>query len=458
MNEQGVVAFAKERLESADPMGRGGRVRAERASRFSALSGNLVVLIFTCAFGLTFVEVGLRVWMGIRSQTEPPLWETLMRPSPSLGVEHNPDVNVSISFPEHEQKRVCFRTNNQGLRQDGDSYYEKPEGCLRLLVLGDSHMDGVVNNEELFAARLEEFFRSNIEHGTRPRVQVLNAAVATYGPLQQLLWLRQYGILYRPDIVIVVFYVGNDIVNLLSETVPHLEEAAGNEFVLADYPIQPSLPPTGNDRGMVLAAKFFLERHLVSYRLMRDWVKRSPLGPVLATLGLADPEKATVNARQAAEAISPEGMGQSLTQAHLARTRPDEIAAAFRKCDRVLDWLGDEVGTVGAECLLVLLPTKQQVEPDDDQERTARVAHILSLERPDLRFDDVVSSQIRPMAERAGISVIDPLPEFRDHRATSGGRLYYKTDWHLNSAGHRLLGEIVGRYLVEFDLLAARRS
>lgn len=53
------------------------------------------------------------------------------------------------------------------------------------------------------------------------------------------------------------------------------------------------------------------------------------------------------------------------------------------------------------------------------------------------------------------ISYIDPLPQFREAAAATTAPFYWPHDPHLNSAGNRVLGELVGDYLMQKEFFVA---
>ncbi|MCH8045073.1 MAG: hypothetical protein IID44_15285 [Planctomycetes bacterium] len=98
--------------------------------------------------------------------------------------------------------------NSKGLR-DREYEYDKPAGWRRILVLGDSFAWGYgVADEEIFTEVLEDRFE---REGTK--WQVINAGVSGWGTDQQLLYLQSEGLKYQPDVVVLAFYVGNDLTN-----------------------------------------------------------------------------------------------------------------------------------------------------------------------------------------------------------------------------------------------------
>jgi len=115
-----------------------------------------------------------------------------------------PSQRMSRRWAEHSDGSFEIRINDYGMREDEDIALEQPPA--RIIVLGDSHVSGVVPNCEsmpnVLEARLAQDFGAGV-------VDVLNAGCGAYnvynyvGSLDRLAHLR-------PDVVIVVLYGGND--------------------------------------------------------------------------------------------------------------------------------------------------------------------------------------------------------------------------------------------------------
>lgn len=58
-------------------------------------------------------------------------------------------------WQEHPKGAIRLAVNNLGFREDSDTKRQKDLETYRILVTGDSHMDGVVYNSESFANRKE---------------------------------------------------------------------------------------------------------------------------------------------------------------------------------------------------------------------------------------------------------------------------------------------------------------
>ena len=100
------------------------------------------------------------------------------------------------------------RMNSHGFR-DKERRYEKKEDTFRILVLGDSFTEALqVPLERTFPYILEE--KLNSEGGGK-RFEVINLGVSGFGTAQEYLALKYYGLKYNPDLVILAFFIGNDV-------------------------------------------------------------------------------------------------------------------------------------------------------------------------------------------------------------------------------------------------------
>jgi hypothetical protein len=99
-----------------------------------------------------------------------------------------------------------FHTNSQGFRNYVDFEYEKPQGRLRVLSLGDSHTQGYeVRQDYTFSSVLERYLsKQGID------AEVMNTGVSGFGTAEQLILLENEGIRYQPDVVVLAFFA-NDV-------------------------------------------------------------------------------------------------------------------------------------------------------------------------------------------------------------------------------------------------------
>lgn len=96
---------------------------------------------------------------------------------------------------------TTLNTNSKGLRGLKEYTYTKSPDKKRILFIGDSYTFGETNNDnEIFSYYLNEMM---------PNVEILNLGVHGYGHDQILLRLKEEGVKYKPDIVILFFVEEN---------------------------------------------------------------------------------------------------------------------------------------------------------------------------------------------------------------------------------------------------------
>ncbi len=102
--------------------------------------------------------------------------------------------------------------NSHGLR-DREHPIQKPPGVTRILVLGDSFAWGYgVADGEIFTGRLETLLNEKLKSASN-RYEVINTGVSGWGTDQEYLFLTEEGFDYSPDVVVLAFFIVNDIHN-----------------------------------------------------------------------------------------------------------------------------------------------------------------------------------------------------------------------------------------------------
>jgi len=99
--------------------------------------------------------------------------------------------------------RTPVAINRAGMR-DRDYAPEPSGGKRRIAVLGDSFVSGL-------EVPMPEVFTEVMEEKLLPGTEVLNFGVNGFGPPQSYLLLRDMAIYYRPRLVVLVIYLGNDL-------------------------------------------------------------------------------------------------------------------------------------------------------------------------------------------------------------------------------------------------------
>jgi len=200
------------------------RQRAHGLAPRIALAGGAAIVT------LLAVELGIRVFDSLHP--EPTLGDVIAKVEPlhegavgrwlhALRVDPNeriayglrPSFDATIEFGETPAR---LTTNSFGFR--GREWpREKPKGTARIVGLGDSLMMGHgVAAEATYLAQLE----AELDRGS-PEVpfEVLNLAVGGYNPTQEVATLREVGVGFGPDLVLVNL-VENDQNGIIYRTAP----------------------------------------------------------------------------------------------------------------------------------------------------------------------------------------------------------------------------------------------
>lgn len=214
-----------------------------RQSRLRKLLPRLLVALVATAAALVAGEAALQLnptpalYASMRNTVQ----QLCTQPHPTLQYMNRPGYSGIFANREF---RTHLRINSKGLR-DREYPYEKPAGRKRVLVLGDSYAFGWGVEAEETAAKVLE--------ARLPGVEVLNGACSGWGTRQELEFLREEGLRYAPDVVL-VFFCGND----------PLDNFARYRFVRG------RLANEGAPEGFRADVERFLGKHSAIWNLVRE--------------------------------------------------------------------------------------------------------------------------------------------------------------------------------------------
>jgi len=299
--------------------------------------------------------------------------------------------------------RTHVRVNAQGLREDNDLGPKAP-GAYRILALGDSFTMGVgVEAPETFVERLEASL-DLASAGTR--VEVVNAGVAGYGTVQSVDQLATRGLALEPDMVLLFFFVGNDVD----------DNARPSNVVRDGYLVDPGSAPKGM---LPEPVRRWLGLHSHLYHLA--WPLKARL------LGGGEDRDAARRHSLARLAATPTGPGWEAT-------------------DHALRRLADLAARHGLVAGVVLIPDRLQTSPE-----LWRRAVGPEGERP-----DAPNAHLRRLCSSAGLPVLDLLPALSEPGA--GPAYYFPEDHHLTSEGAAFVAARVAPFTESLRAAAGFRS
>lgn len=420
----------------------------------------IVLLVLSVAGTLFFLELGVRA-LHMAAPAGSPGW-FWSSPDPDTGWSLQPGA-AGRWFNSRYEYDVDVRINSQGLRDVERAGIEKPKGIFRILLLGDSYVEGLrAPLEQTFGKVLESRLNETAPSGLR--FEVIPAGVSGWGTDQELLWFRQHGAAYQPDLVLLAFFPGNDFENN-SETLEvanmgrimkpffHLQDG---QLALAHHPFDPDLVPksakagiddetTGADgaAGQPAPAADWMKQHLALYRLAAPMVAEAApsLARQLAGWGLLDPGQA------------PDGTpADYIPVAYGVYRQPParEWQESFELTKRLLAELQAEVGASGAKLAVVSTTAQEQVYPERWQQELdqnpAMQAFSWDTEQP--------NRVLREIVDQLSLPYLDLLPIFKASRQEAQNQepLHLSHDGHWTPAGERLAGESIYRFLLDTHL------
>lgn len=277
---------------------------------------------------------------------------------------------------------TTYKTNSQGFRiadgQDSGRRIERTDW----LVLGDSFTQGAqVEFEQLYTSFLNARFPDKI---------VLNAGISGLGIGHEFNYFVKDGFRYKPDLVILQLCSFNDFMNVVPQGVSFTD------------------------------------------RLMADW---SIMRLILSDIRYQDPRELPLG--RWTEPFRPDHQGNvdgNIFYKEVSSRKQDDIAA-FGKYVQLFD---KAVKSVGAELLIVLIPTREQVYRHCLEEVTKEFSideNELDMGRP--------NSLLSELTGKLGIHFVDALPAFSEAR----GNMFFEFDEHLTLRGHEVLAETVGDFI-----------
>lgn len=307
------------------------------------------------------------------------------------------------SFPP-----VDVITNSFGMRNP-EIPKEKPPGTKRVLFLGDSFTMGWGVSEERGFVRLSESLL-NAKQLPTP-IQTINAGFTAAGPSGYYLSLILDGLGLDPDIVVVGFYLGNDIlsrkdvewVSVDEQGLPEMVRSkstyidATGQLRLKDLPLPYHFPYLRQSHLFILLMNAFTRNQQIPNQdeLIRD------------TICI---------------------FNRDCHDFDLAKS---EVKFLFDTMNKILKARGKRL-------VIAIIPTHFQVHFNV----AYKTRYQLPLKPSNRSF---LNEEFIKYFDNQGIDYIDLLPPLLEQAGTT--RLYYDQDDHWNEAGHRVAAETIATYL-----------
>jgi hypothetical protein len=260
----------------------------------------------------------------------------------------------------------------------------------------------------------------------RGDVEIVNAGMEAMGPGYYWHILKKYGDLFKPDLVLMGFFVGNDF------------EEADFFVYIGNFISEPKdlyKRYSGYDQF----------RHLRLYRLLKNKYTRY---------------RETQLRQEEAKRYPPQQVGTFSDETFLEvernrsrifdKNKRDGLQKNWQECSDVLLKMKDWCDRRKIKLVIAILPEQFQVDQALRDAVLTKYKHIAA-ENLDLSYPD---NLIVDFCRTHDINCLDMLGQFQEQGKTR--QLYMLRDSHWNEAGNRLAGDLIFEYLDKNQLLPAR--
>ena len=349
---------------------------------------------------------------------------------PLLGWSKIPNGSVENVTREFH---VVERINSKGLRGP-EVPYRKPADSLRVLLLGDSFLEGYgVNEEDLLSSEV----RRRLSENTDATVEVVNAGTVGYATDQELLFYELEGRKYNPDFTVLLFYVNDVWFN--SKT--RYWRGQKPRFRLRDGKLELTTSPVPEPDPDEFAFEVQGGRGLTRF------VRRSDawLGTRSSLYRLA--RSAAVNNAFVRGQLIESGLAEVPGEWMPWRKETTaELEDAWELTEALLVRLRDEVEADGSKFAVFYVPSRPAVYAEDWHK--TRRAYAMDEGEWDPAQD---SLSLAAICERRKIPCVIALNEFRAAAGESEAprqSLYFQDNAHWTPRGHQLAGRLIADYVL----------
>jgi lysophospholipase L1-like esterase len=394
---------------------------------------NTTLVLLSSLVAVFLLEAALRLFFYGSLENPLDLHQDLARiPDPVLGWSLKPGamfVRSSLDFVQ------VVKYNSNGAR-DLEKPYQPGPGIFRVVVLGDSFIEGSeVGLEECLPRMLEKLLAGR-------KVEVINLGVTGYGCGQNYLNLRENGLKYKPDLVILGVYAENDIRN---DCLEFERIILGTESYAGSRPY----PARNRDGAVDFSAIDF-------NRISREWnqrlkkrrdnslKKRFYQRTLLYSLAQRWAQDPTVRQfdLNILLGVYLDAFDSSLPRSALTPDQYDrKWRQAWKTAEALISMTHDLARQNGAKFLLMSIPSKIETDPRTLQELKLKFPNLkLNLEKANLR--------LQALAKRIDCPFLNLQPAFRQHYQEGGSPLFFSyQDRHWNKLGQKLAAEQLVAFL-----------
>jgi len=349
-----------------------------------------------------------------------PLDNTLLYriPDPILGWRLKPNAR----YTRRDVNTFAWTQLNSRGWHDIEHSFNKPPGVYRIVILGDSFMEASpIDLQDTMAMQLNQRLKQKGNN-----VEVINLGVGGYGTLQEYYLLKNEGIRYLPDLVLLGFFLGNDLIDNSMEMKRKI--VGEGSITLVNRPF---LLPGPENEWNVTHVDF--GRTSNAFKDARNKLEgitpfgRSRLYQLIQPM--FDPQKNLPRSEN----------GRHTLDVHRC-VEDDGCKSGWIVTRRILIRLKEEANNGHAMFMVVIVPALYEADPERIQDDK-----ILRSELKNFCMNPPMGAErLKTILKQEGIVFIDLIPEFRREQQKQE---LYLPDMHWNRWGHHLAALQIAEYL-----------
>ena len=375
-------------------------------SNYKNIFRNFVLLICSVIFCFLLIEIGIRIFVKDQSHY-------FDYPQFLFEIDKKKGYRLTKNFKgivlDSQADYVCkMETNSIGLRDR--EYGDKKDNTFRILVLGDSITFGLgVELEDTYPKQLETILGLRNDG---KKYEVINAGVMGYGTDHEFYYLEEWGAKLKPDLVIVGFYVGNDVDDVMI--------GAQNLFTVKDGYLFDKYRHEGIESN-----KNIFKRHSKAYEFFADRVNN-----LLIKTGL-----------KKGNSDLPENLKFYLNKL------PYKMEVTMNKVETFLKKISNLEAQIGGKTIIILIPTRKQIFLQNNLDEDFERYKLNPIEYSPTKIND----EIINFAKRSRIPLIDLLPIMKEEEEKIQLLLPGMSHW--NKEGHKLVANTIYGFLISNQII-----
>jgi hypothetical protein len=305
-----------------------------------------------------------------------------------------------------------------------ENAFNKPEGTFRILGLGDSF----AVSDYLDQRNYHNFLSAELKAAGAAPSEIVNAGIAGTGPGYYWHVLKNFGDLWKPDLVLVGFFVGNDF------------EEMDFEYFHRGPLIKEPTDPLRRWLAYLRFRGFWLYQYSRK-RMISIWDDHRKKKEVKE--GLVS--RAGGFSRQSFLRVERERL------AFFEKDKQADLDAVWRKKGNIFLKFKEWCSQRRIPLVIALFPDQLQV--DRELRKEIFQTYHLTADAVDLAYPNRL---LLDYCRQHDIHCVDMLPRFQEEGESR--ELYKPRDTHWNEAGNRLAGEVIYKYLDGHGLIPGAKE